>query len=61
MLHERQALSGMQHGQENWAVEIAYPAGRAGIVRDLQVHQHGKGHKTEHEHEHGWDSGDRER
>lgn len=63
VLHERQALSGMQHGQENWAVEIAYPAGRAGIVRDLQVHQHGKGHKTEHEHEHehGWDSGDRER
>lgn len=59
VLHERQALSGMQRVQENRGVEIAYPAGRAGIVRDPQAREHGRNHETGREH--GRDSGDRER
>jgi len=59
VLHERQALSGMQRVQENRAVEISYPAGRAGIVRDPQSREHGRNHEAGHER--GRDSDDRER
>jgi len=59
VLHERQTLSGMQRMQEHQSVEITYPAGRAGIVRKPQVHEHGRNHDIGHER--GRDTGERER